>query len=75
MGPNGAVHAYDVQAAALDATRARLEGGLPAAQRPALHLHHCSHAEMAAHVPPGSARVVVFNLGACCCTSAGSQQL
>lgn len=64
VGPSGTVHAYDVQAAAVEATRARLEGALPAAQRPALHLHHCSHAEMAAHVAPGTARLIVFNLGA-----------
>ena len=63
VGPEGRVHALDVQEAAVAATRQRLTGaGL--AER--VHLHHCGHEHLAEAVPPahhGRVRVVMFNLG------------
>ena len=72
VGPTGTVHAFDVQQPALDATRRLLGERLAPGAAPALHCHLQSHAELLQHVAPGSARLVVFNLGAlgswrCCC--------
>ncbi|MFI3243670.1 MAG: class I SAM-dependent methyltransferase [Akkermansia sp.] len=59
VGPSGCVHAFDVQKSALVATRQRLAD---AGYEKVLQTHHCSHAEMALHVPAGQ-RVILFNLG------------
>jgi predicted methyltransferase len=63
VGPDGHVHAFDIQPAAIDATRAlcQREGLL---DRVTLHLR--SHAELAAALPPehlGRLGVAIFNLG------------
>ena len=65
VGPGGTVHAFDVQQAAIDATRQAVAAGMPAAEAAVLHLHLRSHADMRQLVADGSARVVVFNLGGC----------
>ena len=60
VGPNGRVIAYDIQPAALESTREKLESaGL--AER--VTLLHRSHATLAEDVEEGSAEVVMFNLG------------
>jgi len=63
VGPSGHVHAFDIQPAALDATRALcLREGL--LDRVTLHLR--SHAELAAALPTqhlGRLGVAIFNLG------------
>jgi predicted methyltransferase len=58
VGENGRVHAYDIQAAAIEATAARLER---AGLRERVILHHASHADIAVLSDPLQA--VVFNLG------------
>ncbi|MBT9450253.1 methyltransferase domain-containing protein [Akkermansia glycaniphila] len=59
VGPSGHVHAFDVQAAALEETRRRLmrEG---CGER--VSLHGCSHSRMREAVPDG-VKAVMFNLG------------
>ena len=63
VGPTGHVHAFDIQPAALDATRALcLREGL--LERVTLHLR--SHAEIDEALPPahlGHVGVAIFNLG------------
>jgi predicted methyltransferase len=60
VGASGWVLAFDVQAAAIDATRARIhEAGL--AER--VLFHQCSHTEMVDHLEPSQASAVMFNLG------------
>lgn len=64
VGPTGAVHAVDIQEAALVSTRARLEAGLAPQQRPAtLALHRACHSRLQELVGSNVARVVAFNLG------------
>lgn len=60
VGKGGCVHVFDIQQAALDATRARLDehGFLDGRVR----LHRCCHAQMGVHVD-GPVRAVMFNLG------------
>ncbi len=59
VGPSGCVYAFDVQAAAVDATRKRLkENGMEERSR----LFLAGHETMANHVPE-KVRAVVFNLG------------
>ena len=65
VGPDGTVHAFDVQPAAIEATQHAVAAAVPEAEAPALHLHLRSHAEMRQVVADHSARVVVFNLGEC----------
>ena len=60
LGAQGQVHAYDVQEAALQKTRARLQ---KAGLADCLHTHLCSHAEMAQHHAPASVAAIMFNLG------------
>ncbi|RAP77106.1 class I SAM-dependent methyltransferase [Paenibacillus montanisoli] len=71
VGKRGAVYAFDIQAEALERTRARLAGGdggvtdKPGAEA-AVHLVHASHAAIAEHVAPeahGRAAAAMFNLG------------
>lgn len=60
VGPTGRVLAFDIQAAAIEATRARLAAaGL--AERVGLVLG--SHGDLAQHVAPGGVAAVMFNLG------------
>lgn len=63
VGAGGRVHAFDVQAEAMDATRALLaEAGL----LDRCTLHHRCHAEMTAAVPArdhGRVGAAIFNLG------------
>jgi predicted methyltransferase len=59
LGPDGTVCAFDVQAAAIAATRERV-AALPHPAR--LELHQVSHTELTARVP-GLACAIVFNLG------------
>lgn len=67
VGPTGTVHAFDVAAAALEATRQRVKRSVAAADAPAVHCHHASHADLLQHVAPCSASLVVFNLGMFLC--------
>lgn len=63
VGPTGHVHAFDIQADALEATRTLcVQTGI--ADR--ITLHHRSHAEIAAALPAGHLgriNVAIFNLG------------
>jgi predicted methyltransferase len=60
VGPAGRVLAFDIQAAAIEATRARLAAaGL--AERVGLVLG--SHGDLAEHVAPGTVAAAMFNLG------------
>lgn len=60
VGEQGKVIAFDVQAEAIAATRARVEGlGLGGRVR----LIHGSHVALADHVEAGAVAAVVFNLG------------
>jgi predicted methyltransferase len=60
VGPTGRVLAFDIQPAAIEATRARLAAaGL--AERVGLVLG--SHGDLAEHVAPGGVAAVMFNLG------------
>ena len=57
-GPEGRVHAFDIQQSALDQTAALLASeGLTA------ELHLDSHAHISAYAAPGSVDCVVFNFG------------
>jgi predicted methyltransferase len=63
VGPTGHVHAFDIQAEALAATRTLLAG---AGLTERVTLHHRSHAEIAAALPAGhqgKVGVAIFNLG------------
>lgn len=60
VGPSGRVRAFDVQAAAIAAARARLTA-LGLADR--VEFHQACHTGMAAHAAPASVAVVMFNLG------------
>lgn len=59
VGPSGRVHAYDIQQAAIDSSRSRVES----AGWDNVSFHLASHAVMERHLAPGSAAAVVFNLG------------
>ncbi len=59
VGQSGCVHAFDIQASALAATRLRLAA---AGYGHVLQEHLCSHAKMAQHVTCGQ-RIILFNLG------------
>ncbi len=61
VGSSGTVHAFDIQQAALDQTRAAVGGGT--SSLPVLQFHLASHADMLQHVETSCARVVMFNLG------------
>lgn len=63
VGSSGVVHAFDVQAAAIEATQLRVAESVPAERRPALRCHLASHADMLQLVGSSAARVVMFNLG------------
>lgn len=66
VGPGGEVWAFDVQAAALEATRARLDAARAAGQGLGrVHLVHAGHEDCLAHLPPPprTFAAVVFNLG------------
>ncbi|EFM11686.1 putative rRNA methylase [Paenibacillus curdlanolyticus YK9] len=66
VGPRGAVYAFDIQEAALLATRERLAPLEDEGRLPALQLVLDSHERMAAHVQPkhaGAIAAVMFNLG------------
>lgn len=61
VGPQGTVVAIDVQADALDETRRRLESeGLTDGR---VRLVHACHTTIGDHIAPGSAALVIFNLG------------
>jgi len=59
-GPGGRVLAFDKQAAAINSTRERLKH---AGWLDRVELHQTSHARMGETTQPGSASVVMFNLG------------
>lgn len=60
VAPDGRVIAFDIQSAALAATRARLEA---AGLAGTVELHHESHSRMARIAGEGSADAIMFNLG------------
>lgn len=60
VGPTGQVLAFDIQAAAIEAARARL-AALGLAER--VVLVHGSHGDLSQHVAPGGVGAVMFNLG------------
>lgn len=65
VGPGGAVHAFDIQEAALARTADRLAGGLPQGMMP-VRLHLASHDRMKEFVDAGlhgRVAAVMFNLG------------
>jgi len=62
VAPHGRVHAFDIQADALEQTRLLLSSEL----QPLVSLHHASHGELSAHLPSserGQVAAVLFNLG------------
>lgn len=61
-GPSGQVLAFDIQQAALDATRALLDGQKDPTLAP-VQLLLDSHAHMASYADPGTVSCIVFNLG------------
>ncbi len=61
-GPSGQVLAFDIQQAALDATRALLDGQTDPTLAP-VQLLLDSHAHMASYADPGTVSCIVFNLG------------
>lgn len=66
VGPEGSVHAFDIQAQALERTRQRLEQELGAYAPVPVQLHERSHALMEQTLPPhakGRVAAVMFNLG------------
>lgn len=66
VGPKGAVYGFDIQEAALEATRRRVEGECGAGQVPGLTLWLASHERMKELIPAeshGSVSAVMFNLG------------
>ena len=60
VGETGKVIAFDIQPAAIEATRKRLEDG---GQIDRVSLHQKSHCDIAAHASTGSVKVIIFNLG------------
>lgn len=63
VGPEGTVHAFDIQQQALDHTAARIAREQPDTS---VKLHHCSHAELLNVIPQeqhGMVAAVMFNLG------------
>ncbi|KAG2499089.1 hypothetical protein HYH03_003272 [Edaphochlamys debaryana] len=63
VGPSGHVIAFDIQEAAISATRQRLEASLPPGRLPRLELHAACHSRLQELAGSGVARLVVFNLG------------
>lgn len=66
VGSAGTVHAFDIQQAALDATRERLMRELPEEGQASVQLHLASHDRMKELVPGllhGQVAAVMFNLG------------
>jgi predicted methyltransferase len=61
--PAGRVVAMDVQAAALEATRARLSDALTPEQVSRCELAHVCHSQLAAFAAPDSVALVALNLG------------
>jgi hypothetical protein len=64
VGPTGVVHAFDVQARAIENTRSRLVNALDSINHVILHL--LSHAEMERVIPEtlqGSFSAIMFNFG------------
>jgi tRNA1(Val) A37 N6-methylase TrmN6 len=60
VGESGRVLAFDVQAAAIEAARARIAA---AGFESRVDFHHASHARMAEFAAPEAAAAVMFNLG------------
>jgi tRNA1(Val) A37 N6-methylase TrmN6 len=60
VGESGRVLAFDVQAAAIEAARARI---VAAGFDRRVEFHHASHARMAETVAPAAAAAIMFNLG------------
>lgn len=63
VGPSGTVHAFDIQAQALEQTRERVAA---AHCRTPVFLHHRSHADMLSTLPAsarGQVAAITFNLG------------
>ncbi|KXZ52894.1 hypothetical protein GPECTOR_8g274 [Gonium pectorale] len=63
VGPSGHVHGFDIQEAALAATRERVGSGLPPGAAPRLALHATCHSRLQELAGSAVARVVAFNLG------------
>jgi tRNA1(Val) A37 N6-methylase TrmN6 len=59
-GPNGKVLAFDIQPAAIQSARTRIEN---AGLLDRVHLIQQSHANLADHAAPATASVIMFNLG------------
>lgn len=59
-GESGKVLAFDIQAAAIDAARAKVGH---AGYGPRVEFHHCCHSEMESFAGAGTIAVVMFNLG------------
>ena len=60
VGPHGRVLAFDIQPDAIAATRGRLERACCLLQ---VELHTACHSRLRGFAKPGTARVVMFNLG------------
>ncbi len=60
VGDLGNVIAFDIQQAAIEATRIRLENENLLGR---VSLHQTSHCTISEHAAPGSVKVIIFNLG------------
>lgn len=60
VGASGRVLAFDIQQAAIEASKARVE---EAGLLDRVNFHHCSHVRMGEFVETASVAVVMFNLG------------
>lgn len=59
----GNLHIFDIQKDALLKTEKNLQQNFPEEIVQRIHLHEACHSTMATYVQPGSAKLIVFNLG------------
>lgn len=63
MGPSGRVFAFDIQAEAIEATKARIDTYFPPDVRPKMEYRQLCHSKLQEEVGSHAARLVCFNLG------------
>ena len=63
VGPSGRVFAFDIQAEAMDATKARIDAHFPQEVRPHMEYRQLCHSKLQEEVGSHAARVICFNLG------------
>ncbi len=63
VGPSGRLVAIDIQAAAIESTRARIEALVPPDRRPSIEYVQGSHGDMQQHVGSNVASLICWNTG------------